>query len=246
MFSFLRMFLSGTYAPHGYCLLWQPELIWTHVISDVSITLSYVSISIALIYFIRQRKDVAFSGMVWLFALFIFACGMSHLMATWNLWHGDYGVEALVKLTTAAASVPTAILLWRLIPTALALPSPGQLQAANNTLSDLVGERNAALERLTLESAQLQRAEEELGNARALASREAQLRSILQSVPDAMVVLDKDGIIQDFSAAAEHLWGYRGNDVLGKNFVELATPSGERAFCYPAPGLCRFRRGHSG
>lgn len=49
-----------------------------------------------------------------------------------------------------------------------------------------------------------------------LRRREAQLRSILQAVPDAMIVTDDRGIIQQFSAAAERLWGYRSSDVLGR------------------------------
>jgi two-component system sensor kinase FixL len=230
MLDLIRAFLSGQYAPHGYCLLWRPELIWTHVVSDVSITLSYLSISLALGYFVHRRRDIEFGSMFWLFALFIFACGISHLMAVWNLWHGDYGVEALVKAITALASVPTAFLLWRLIPAAMALQSPAQLQIANRALSDLVAQRDAAFDRLTLEVAQRQEAEAELGQARALAARDAQMRSILQSVPDAMVVVDEKGIIRDFSAAAERVWGYRSADMLGKGLETLAAQGGDGRF----------------
>ncbi len=108
MFALIRDFLSGGYAPHGYCLLWQPELIWTHVIADLLIAGAYFSIPIALVSLVRRRQDIEFGGMLWLFALFICACGSTHLMSVWNLWHGDYGAEALVKALTAAASVPTA------------------------------------------------------------------------------------------------------------------------------------------
>jgi len=159
MLDLIREFIYGRYAPHGYCLLWQPELVWTHVVSDSLIALSYFSIPLALIHFVRRRRDVEFGWMIWLFALFIMACGTSHLMSIWNLWHGDYGVEALVKVVTAVASVPTAILLWRLIPKALAVPSPGQLQAANRELGALVKQRDAALADLTSEITQRERAE---------------------------------------------------------------------------------------
>ena len=94
MVELIGGFLTGRYAPHGYCLLWQPELVWTHVIADVLIALAYFSIPLALITFARRRRDVSFGWMIWLFALFILACGTSHLMQVWNLWHGDYGVEA--------------------------------------------------------------------------------------------------------------------------------------------------------
>jgi two-component system sensor kinase FixL len=63
-----------------------------------------------------------------------------------------------------------------------------------------------------------------LTSALAARAREAHLQSILDTVPDAMVVIDVRGIMQSFSAAAERLFGYRSDDVLGKN-VSLLMPS---------------------
>jgi signal transduction histidine kinase/CheY-like chemotaxis protein len=165
MFGFVQELLSGGYAPHGYCLLWQPSLIWTHVVSDLLIAGAYFSIPLALISLVRRRKDIAFGGVLWLFALFICACGSTHLMAVWNLWHGDYGTEAIIKALTAAVSVPTAIILWPLIPKALAIPSPTQLQLANAELAAMVRERDGALARLTAEVAQREKAEAALFQA---------------------------------------------------------------------------------
>ena len=165
MLESFQELISGRYAPHGYCLLWQPELIWTHVITDALIATAYFSIPLALMRLVNRRRDVAFGWMIWLFALFILACGTSHLMGIWNLWHGDYGLEAIVKAVTAAASVPTAILLWRLIPHALAIPSPAQLQAANDQLRASVVARDDALRQLKAEIAQRERAEAALVQA---------------------------------------------------------------------------------
>jgi two-component system sensor kinase FixL len=55
-------------------------------------------------------------------------------------------------------------------------------------------------------------------------ARTAHLESILNSIPDAMVVINDRGLIQSFSSAAERLFGYSGADVLGKN-VKLLMPS---------------------
>lgn len=57
-----------------------------------------------------------------------------------------------------------------------------------------------------------------------LIAREAHLKSILDTVPDAMIVIDEHGIMQSFSAAAEHLFGYRTAEVLGKS-VNMLMPS---------------------
>lgn len=161
--DYIRDLLNAErFAPHGYCLLWQPELIWTHVISDALIGLSYFSIPIALAYFLTKRRDVQFGWVVWMFAIFIMACGVTHFFAIWTLWYPDYGPEALVKLGTAAASVFTAVALWPLLPKAIALPSPAQLQRANENLVLRVAERDAALEALQRETEDRIRTEEML------------------------------------------------------------------------------------
>ncbi|WP_205481437.1 response regulator [Sphingomonas arenae] len=166
MFDFLKQFVSGNYAPHGYCLLWQPELVWTHVISDALIAAAYFSIPVALVTFVRRRPDVEFGKMFWLFALFILSCGLTHVMGIWNLWNGDYGAEALVKAVTAAASVPTAILLWPLLPRMLAIPSPTQLQLKNQELAVALAERDEVLQQLRAEVQQRERAEAALVQAK--------------------------------------------------------------------------------
>ncbi len=53
---------------------------------------------------------------------------------------------------------------------------------------------------------------------------QAHLRSILNTVPDAMIVIDEKGTIQSFSAAAERLFGYDGKDIAGQN-VKILMPS---------------------
>jgi serine phosphatase RsbU (regulator of sigma subunit) len=138
--EFLYMlFSSSGFMPHGHCYLWNPQLVWLNVVSDSLITLAYMSISITLVYFIRKRRDVPFNWMFVCFGAFILACGTSHLMEVWTLWHATYWLSGAVKLITALSSVPTAILLVRLLPKALALPSP-------EALSVEISERNRAFE----------------------------------------------------------------------------------------------------
>jgi two-component system sensor kinase FixL len=66
------------------------------------------------------------------------------------------------------------------------------------------------------------------GNASPLdTDGEAHLRSILATVPDAMVVIDEKGFILSFSAAAEKMFGYAETEVLGEN-VSMLMPSPDR------------------
>src|SRR5262249_29616139 len=55
-------------------------------------------------------------------------------------------------------------------------------------------------------------------------AREAHLASILDTVPDAMIVIGEDGTVQSFSSAAERLFGYSAAEVIGKN-VKMLMPS---------------------
>jgi signal transduction histidine kinase len=132
---FERLLDSSMFAPHGICLLWEPQLIWLHVASDVVIAISYFSIPVALSIFVSKRRDVDFGWVFWAFALFIMACGFTHVFSIITLWVPIYGIEGVVKAMTAAASIVTAAMLWPLLPKVLALPSPSQLRAAEIALA---------------------------------------------------------------------------------------------------------------
>jgi len=139
--SLRTFFETQALSPHGICLLWRPELIWTHAVSDLLIGVAYFSIPLALGVFLYHRRDVRFSWAVWMFVAFILLCGVTHFMMIWTLWNADYGVEALIKAATASVSMVTAVALWPLLPKAIALPSAAALQAS-------LDERDAALEEL--------------------------------------------------------------------------------------------------
>ena len=93
------------YSPHGICLLWEPELIWLHVVSDALIALAYFSIPFALAIFVTKRRDLKFGWVYWSFAVFILACGLTHILSIYTLWVPVYGIEGLVKAATAVASI---------------------------------------------------------------------------------------------------------------------------------------------
>ena len=142
--DFFSRFFRSDFMPHGHCFFWKPEILWPSVGSDLIIALSYYSIPAALVYFVRKRKDLAFNWMFLMFGAFILACGTTHAMGIWTVWNGTYRVDALIKAVTALLSVTTAIMLWRLIPGALALPSPAALRDANERLRLEIKERESA------------------------------------------------------------------------------------------------------
>ena len=146
---------SVAYMAHGYCLLWKPWLIAAHAGSDGLIALSYFAISFAIWLFIRRRKELELRPLAFMFAAFIFLCGCTHLIQGATLWWPIYETQAYAKLLTAAISVATAIVIFPLIPRALAIPSPRQLQAANEELEGEILARRQTL-------AELRQAKDEL------------------------------------------------------------------------------------
>ena len=196
MKEFLQELLSSDFMPHGYCYSWKPGLVWLHLVSDVLIAVAYFSIPLTLVYFIRKRKDLPFNWMFLCFGTFILACGSTHLMEVWTLWHGTYWLSGAIKALTALASVPTAILLLYLVPHAVALPSPQAmrleiaerksaeraLNLAKEQLEFMVQERTAELSKtnkeLIAEIAQRKRSEEALQAAQAQMARMARVTTM--------------------------------------------------------------------
>lgn len=115
-------------------MMWNTRLVLLHVISDAFIALAYFSIPLALVVFVRKRKDIGFGFIFWLFSLFIFACGTTHVAAIFTLWHPDYWLEGWLKALTALVSVITAAVLWPSIPKALAIPRMKDLAHARERL----------------------------------------------------------------------------------------------------------------
>ncbi len=122
------------FMPHGYCLLWEPWLIWSSALSDIAIGVAYFSIPIALAYLVKKRPDIPHSKLLWLFALFTMLCGVTHLLGAVTLWAPLYYLDVGVKVATAITSVFTAIVIWPIMPAILAVPSQKELQDAKNRL----------------------------------------------------------------------------------------------------------------
>lgn len=131
----MAWFDSERFLPLGHCYMWSPEVLWTHVVSDILIAMAYFAIPFVIFYIARRRRDLPFDWLVVSFGVFVVACGLTHLIDVWNVWHADYWLEGILKAVTAAAAVPTAILLWRSLTGILLLPSRRQLRHANESLA---------------------------------------------------------------------------------------------------------------
>ncbi len=158
VFDFL--FDATPFMQHGMCYAWRPEILFLHVGSDIIIFLAYSSIPIALLVFLRNRKDIEYRGLFILFAVFILACGATHALAVVTVWYPVYGIQGVVKAVTALVSLTTAIMIWPIIPKALALPSPTQLRLANNELTGEISQRLATEQELRQSRDELKNSED--------------------------------------------------------------------------------------
>jgi len=161
-FMFADLFDYNGFSPHGLCLLWQPELLWSLAGSDALISTSYLSISAAIVLYLIKRQDMYLRWVALAFALFIFLCAASHATDLWTLWVPVYGIQMVVKEATALVSLFTAFALWRYFPYALSLPSAAQMAFVNGELRRENEERRVAEASLLKTTGELQSAIEEL------------------------------------------------------------------------------------
>jgi PAS domain S-box-containing protein len=134
MNAFQALFCSENLLPHGFCYLWNPLLIWLHGVSDILIAMAYFSIPPTLVYLVRKKRSIPFDWMIVCFGCFIAACGAMHVMEVVTLWTPMYWISGGVKVITAFASVPTAILLARVLPQILEMPTAEEMRVAHEEL----------------------------------------------------------------------------------------------------------------
>ena len=196
MWEYIVNLFNSEFMPHGQCYLWKPEIVWVHVLSDSGIVLAYLLIPIALTIFVRKRDDLIFNWIFILFAMFIFACGMTHLMEIWSVWHGTYRLTGAIKFGASIISLATAFVLWRLLPKALMIPSVAQMERLNRNLQRQIAEREQT---------------------------EKKFWQFLEWAPDAMVIVNAAGNMIYVNAQTEALFGYERDELL-EYPVEILMP----------------------
>lgn len=218
---FSNLFKDASFLPHGFCLLWDPWLIGAHLFSDIAIFLAYSATPVAIYLFLKQRPELAMSNLAWLFALFILFCGVTHLASAVALYLPIYEAQAAIKVVTAGVSLVTAFVIFPLIPKALAIPSPEELQKVNAQLQREVNAHLQTSEELRQARDQLQdKVQEQLS---ALARASAVVAALEQS-PDVLIYAkSRDGKMLTANPASIAAIGRAAEDVIGKDESEFLT-----------------------
>lgn len=140
MFDILKYIFDTDFDAHGHCFFWDPEILWTHAISDSIIALAYLAIPLTLVYIFQKRRDVKFVWMMILFALFILGCGATHVFDVITIWIPLYRIDGWVRVITAMASIGTAIVLIKVTPSILEIPTTTEWRELNRELYDQVSQ----------------------------------------------------------------------------------------------------------
>lgn len=109
-----------------YCGRWTDLHGGLHIAADLAVFGAYAAIPVALVYIVRKRRDLPFTPLFWLFAVFIWACGVGHLVDATIFWQPHYRLLTSIKIVTAVASWLTVLALVRVLPRALAIQQSEQ------------------------------------------------------------------------------------------------------------------------
>jgi signal transduction histidine kinase/CheY-like chemotaxis protein len=130
-----RLLDSSDFVPRAVCGSWTRGEVLLNNISDFLVALAYVSIPVMLVVFGRRRRDIPLSWMSIVFAAFIFSCGATHVLEIVLFYNPVYRLAGIVKAITAVSSWFAVFALYKILPTALSMHSPTELEAAKDELT---------------------------------------------------------------------------------------------------------------
>ena len=211
---FSQLFSSESFPPRWHCGQWTDFHGWLYIASDLGVWSAYTAIPAILIYFVWQRVTIAFKGIFLLFGAFILLCGLTHLLDAVMFWWPAYRFLGLVEFLTALVSWATVVALVPIVPRALAMRSPEELEreiAARRLAETELQRTNQELElRIQQRTAELV-----LANASLQQEREW-FRTTLSSIGDAVIATDTAARVTFFNAVAQSLTGWGEQDAKGQ------------------------------
>jgi len=190
--------------PHGFCLTWNPALLFTHVVSDAVMGISYIGCGAIIFWFGRRRPDMAPPILFWSLAVVFALCGITHLTDIGTMWVAAYPLQGAMKAVTAVASGVTITVLAFLAPRTLAIPSMRQVEQLRDTLT------------------------EEKARHSHTAARLARLVRAVEQNPNMFIVTDRSGTIEYVNRAFEVLTGYDKGSAVGCKPSILASENTPR------------------
>jgi len=198
---FKGLLASDLWPPRWHCGYWSKFHGWLYIISDLAIWSAYFTIPIVIIKYIRKKTLIRFQKIYLLFAAFILACGLTHLLDAVTFWIPMYRLNALIRFITGIVSWVTVYHLIKILPTVFTLKTSEQLEEEIDRNKVLV---------LGLEDSNAQ-----------LKKQSDFIEKILDSTVDYINVFDNDLNLLSVNKQTEVLLNKKKLNLTGKNFKEL-------------------------
>jgi PAS domain S-box-containing protein len=192
------------------CGRWSFSLGWLHIVSDLVIFAAYLSIPLALAYFLIRRRDFPYPWLTALFAAFILSCGIGHALEALIFWHPVYRLAGVMKAITAVISWATVIAVIRILPRSLELPGIARL---NLQLQGEIANRLLAEQELRRGSAESRK-----------------LALVASCTDNAVILTDSLGRVEWVNEGFTRITGYSPEEAIGRSPGSLLQgPGTDRA-----------------
>lgn len=202
MLEGFQLFSDSKFIPHGQRDLWIPSWIELHSPSDLVIVLAYFSMLLLLAYFLQQRFDIPYRRVFWLLSGAMGVGIIAYLITAWTLEPSLDWLSGLLKAIATGVSLYAAIeiayWLFRAVAQPEHLREEGRRLNQNGHLPPV--EAQASSQRLSL---------------------------LIQQTPLGVIEWTPDMAVVDWNPAAERIFGYTKQEVLGRRAIASIVP--ERA-----------------
>lgn len=234
MLSIRDLFAPETMTPQHSGADASSAMLWIQLLADGIIAVSCFAITAGFIYFILRRKDLQHRWIFLVFSAFVLSFGMAHLLSLLLPWHPLHWLGPDINLLTAAISLGTALMVFRIIPNALRIPNPTQLAA---DVENEIKERREAFVALKTTEISLRESREQLrknnlelearveSRTKELERQSSLLRRIIDSIPDIIVLKDINSAYLGSNKAFEEFSGVLENEQIGKTDFDLFDPT---------------------
>ncbi len=231
---------ASFYLPTGYCYLWDGPLVSLQMVSNLIVGMAFISIPAALLWLVQKRRDVPFQGVILWFSAFLVACAATCFLDVWNLWHTSYWLATVMKAVAAITSAATTGYLVLLLPKAVTLPSPRQMEVANERLAQEIAGRERVMKQLQtlnqeLESRVRSRTEEleaalremqkEIGERRTIEAALRRWEAIFAHAGWGVALANPENYRLDaVNPAFAAMHGWTVEELTGKSLAEILAP----------------------
>ncbi len=232
-------------APLAACLDGRLGFALLGPVADIAIALSYLSFLVSLVWFLRRRVELSpdYRPFAWLMGLFLLGSAFSYVMSAVTLHLPAFGLEIVVKTSTALVAVATVAVLLPILPNLARTPSSAQLAEANERLRREVAGHEVTLRELEEVRRELEMRVEE--RTRELTLVKARFETALRGANIHAYSQDRDlrytwAYVPNGAQAATEMLGRTDEEILPANEKDAVIAVKRRVLATGQPENCEL------